>query len=82
MGKYDIESLLIDIESMLQAKLNLKIAAIEAEKAAEGDALSLEPIDSSSYFMQSLTRDFMQKTRSIFFGVENIPKETNARNYR
>lgn len=50
-AKYDLEDLVLDFKTMLQAKLNAEIAAVEAQKVAQGfAAASPLPIQPEGYF--------------------------------
>ena len=70
---YDIEDLLDDIEVLLKANLNTKIAAIEAEKIAAGKPdVSLQAIDDAAYFQQTWSDKIMNRAPAIFYGLEQI----------
>ena len=66
---YDIESLLDDILTLLQAGLNTKIAALNTEK---GDEIQLETINSDAYALQSLNGPHMNFNPFVFYGVQDI----------
>lgn len=75
--KYDCESLLANIKSILVANLNTKIAAVEAEKIAQGFAATgLASIDTTNgYFEQNWSDKILNINPAIFFGVEDIKTE-------
>lgn len=73
MAKYDLEKLVADIKSIMVNNLNTKIAAIEAEKVADGQpATGLEAIDSASYFEQTFSDAVMAVSPALFYGVESV----------
>lgn len=74
MAKYDLENLLADIKSILVANLNTAIAAVEAEKIAQGlPTTGLAAVDNSSgYFLQNWSDAILNITPAIFYGVEDI----------
>lgn len=51
MGRYDIESVLVDVKAFLLANLNTQISAINTEK---NDSATLKTVDSTSYHLQFL----------------------------
>lgn len=55
MAKYDVEKLLGDLLSIAKAKLNAKLAAIDAEKA---DGVTMREIDDDAYFFQDLHKEY------------------------
>jgi hypothetical protein len=60
--KYDVESLVQDIETLLKAKLNAAVAAVEAEQIAAGlPASDLLPVDQDGYFQFDWTSDSLNK---------------------
>jgi hypothetical protein len=66
---YDLESLLDDIETLLKAKLNAKIASIEAEKVLP---IGLPAVLTDAYFQQSWSDKILNYSPAIFYGVEKI----------
>lgn len=72
MSSYDIEMMLDDIEVLLKATLNVKIAAIEAEKTALGIPVVLDPVAATSYFQQNWSDNILNEAPAIFYGVETI----------
>jgi hypothetical protein len=72
MATYDIETLLDDIETLLKANLNTKIAAIEAEKTALGKAVGLPSVDTNAYFQQAWSDKILNYSPAIFYGLEQI----------
>lgn len=78
MAKYDIESLLLDIETLLKNNLNNKITAINSEK---NDSIVLAQIDSNAYFMQSLDGPEVNYNPFIFYGIEAISDEATGANF-
>jgi hypothetical protein len=69
MKKYDIESLLKDIEAVLSVNLNAKLTQIDTEKA---DGITLKPIDSRAYFLQELNSRVANYNPFILYGITNI----------
>ena len=69
MAKYDLEKLLNDIETILKANLNTKLAAIDTEKA---DSITLATVDSTAYVRQSLNGETVNSDPFIFYGVDEI----------
>lgn len=75
-AKYDAEDLL---ETVLEVMtngdaLNVKIAAIEAEKTAAGKGLTppLDSIDAAAYYEQTWTNKVLNNTPAIFYGIEDV----------
>jgi hypothetical protein len=77
VAKFDQEDLLDSILDIMTTKLNARISAIEAEKAAKSMALSptLAPIASDAYYLQSWSEKILTKTPAIFYGVEDVTTE-------
>lgn len=71
---YDLENLLSDIKTILIANLNTKIAAVEAEKIAQGlPATGLSSIDTThGYFEQNWSDRILTLSPALFYGVEEI----------
>jgi hypothetical protein len=67
--KYDIESLLFDIESVLSSKLNAKLSQISADKS---DGITLRPVDNRAYFLQELNSRSANFNPFILYGVTSI----------
>lgn len=80
MTKYDVENLLVDVKALLVANLNTKLAAIEAEKVAQGlPATGLLPVDvAKGYFEQSWSDDILNINPAIFFGIEDVQAVGNG----
>ena len=75
MPKYDAENLLADIKtSILTTNLNTAIAAVEAEKIAQGlPVTSILPVDTTiGYFEQSWTMENLNVNPAIFYGIEDV----------
>lgn len=53
MARYDIENFLSDLVATCKAKLNTKIADINAEK---GDAITVATVPDEAYFFQALNK--------------------------
>lgn len=68
---YDIEQLLEDIETLLKATLNNKIAAIEAEKIALGKGIGLLPVNDAAYHQQTWSDKILNRSPAIFYGLED-----------
>ena len=69
---YDIEEMLDNIETILKASLNTKIAAIEAEKTVLGKPIGLPAVDTNAYIQQTWSDKILQYNPAIFYGVEEI----------
>jgi hypothetical protein len=67
-ARYDAESLCDDLEAILKAGLNTKIAEISAEK---DDGLSLATIEDDAYFFQTLGDRAANFNPIILYGVED-----------
>lgn len=68
--KYDLETLLSDIVTILKANLNTKLTAIQTEK---GDGLVCPAIDSTyGYAQQDLTQAVMNQKAFVLYGVDDI----------
>lgn len=70
--RYDLESLLRDVETILKDELNAKITAINTEKA---DDLSIDPIDAGAYFVQTLNDRAANCDPFVLLGVEDLQAE-------
>lgn len=68
-AKYDIESLLADVLSILTTNLNTKISAITTEK---GDSLPLATVPAAAYFCQTLNDGMANFDPFVFYGVGDI----------
>jgi hypothetical protein len=66
---YDLESLMVDVKSILTTNLNTKIGAINTEK---GDSITLLTVDSSAYFLQDLDHASVNHNPFIFYSCEDI----------
>jgi len=73
--KYDIESLLADIKTIVSDNFNTKVAAINAEKA---DGVSLDTLDASAYFLQQLNGRMANWNPICLYGVDNIETVTRG----
>lgn len=67
--KRDLENILDDIETLLKAQYNTKLTAIDTEKA---DGITLAPVATGAYFMQTLNNTVANFNPFIFYGVEQI----------
>jgi hypothetical protein len=69
-GKFDIETALNNVKQLLQANLNTKLAAIDAEKA---DGITLAQIPSGAYILQSLDQAVAaQFNPFVLYGIDKI----------
>ena len=75
---YDLETLLDDIETLVKANLNTKIAAINSEK---NDSISLATIDSEAYFFQSLDGKQINYTPFVAYGISNFDSPEDGGHY-
>lgn len=73
--RYDLESLLYDIETMLKAKLDTEIDAVETEK---NDGLLLPNIGQNAYAVQTLDNQTMNYEQFVFLGVTDIRTNGNG----
>lgn len=71
-AKYDAESLLVDIEALLKADLNAKIAEISAEKA---DGLELKSVPAAAYFFQTLNEKCANFNPFVIYGITDGTEE-------
>jgi hypothetical protein len=78
MSKYDVETLLFDVQALLSANLNTKIAAINTEK---GDSITLKNVDSSAYFLQELNGPPVNLNPFILYGEEKIDAQYQTGNH-
>lgn len=74
--EYDSEDLLDTLLGIMTdgSALNNKIAAIEAEKTAQGKQLTpaISSIDNTAYFPQTWNDKILNKTPAIFYGIEDV----------
>lgn len=75
--RYDPENLMADIKVILVANLNTAIAAVEAEKIAQGlPTTNLASVDTTNgYYEQNWSDKILQSSPAIFFGIEEIITE-------
>lgn len=67
--KYDLESMLYDIEAFLKSKLNDQINSVSAEK---GDGLSLDNIGDNAYAVQTMDNKVMNYEDFVYIGCTDI----------
>jgi hypothetical protein len=77
-ARYDVEMLLDDIETLLKANLNTKIATLEAEKVTLGKGVGLASISTNAYVQQTWDDKILNLSPAIFYGIETI--ETQGAN--
>jgi len=77
MARYGLEELLNDLETIIKANLNTKIASINTEY---DDDYNLETVRDEAYFLQTLDQQFSNYPTSILYGVTNIDSISNAGN--
>ena len=72
----DLVNMLYDIMTTGSA-LNNQIAAVDAEKTANGQTLTpaLSSVDSSAYYPQSWTDKILNSSPAIFYGIEDVVTE-------
>lgn len=72
--KFDIEELLDWCLGVMTGGLNTRIALIEAEKIANGKAVTptLAPIAAGNYYMQTWSDKMLNTSPSIFYGIEDV----------
>jgi hypothetical protein len=69
MAKYDLERLLADIEALMVANLNTKLAAINTEK---NDAITLKEVSSDAYFFQGMNSKQANYNPFVIYSIEDI----------
>lgn len=74
-GKFDTESLLRDIETLLKAKLNAVLISINDEKA---DDITLRCIEEDAYFLQALSERMTNHNPFLFYGVQDIKPDDDS----
>lgn len=67
--KYDAESLIADLETILKADLNDKLSEITAEK---GDGLELKSVDSNAYIFQTQNDTIANYDPFIYFEISEV----------
>lgn len=73
MAKYDLESLLNDIEATLKAKLNTRIGVVEAEKTGLGSPVGLPLVDDpNGFFKQTWDDRILNQNPAVFYGIQTI----------
>ncbi len=82
-AKVDNEALLDAILAIMTdagTGLNVRVAAIEAEKAAAGKALatSVLPIPAAGYFRQTWDEKILNTSPAIFYGFEDVVPVSNG----
>lgn len=75
MAKYDVESLLADVKTIISANFNSKIAAINLEK---NDSIALDQLDAGAYFLQQLNGRMANYNPICLYGVENIESSSRG----
>lgn len=76
--KYDLESLLNDVQAMIAANLNTKIAAIESDRGALSP--TLKTVASGAYFLQTLNDAAANFDPYILYGVDDIESDGRGAN--
>ncbi len=78
--KYDAEDLLDTVLGIMTASLNTRIAAIEAEKIADGKGVTptLAAVASGSYYLQAWSDKILNTSPAIFYGLEDVQTESNG----
>lgn len=69
MARYDIETLLTDVQSFLQANLPTQITSMNSEKS---DSISLSSINNAAYFYQTMNEKIASYDPFLYLGVSNI----------
>ena len=75
MAKYDTESLLADIKTIISANFNAKVTAINLEK---NDGISIDTLDSNAYFLQQLNGRMANYNPICLYGVESIESSSRG----
>jgi hypothetical protein len=73
MARYDIETFLGAVEAHLKANLSDALTAVTTEK---GDGLTLEPVSSDGYFIQTLDERVTNYNPYIYIGATEAPEVT------
>lgn len=66
--KISVESIADEIETLLSANLNTKLAAIDANR---GGGITCPTINSNAYFFQSLNEDIANYNPFVLYGLNN-----------
>ena len=81
-AKYDAESILEMVLEIMTSggALNAQIAAIEAEKTAQGKGLTpaLASVASGAYYEQTWSEKMLNTSPSIFYGIEEVKAVANG----
>lgn len=81
-AKFDTEDLMNSILAVMTTNdaLNVKIAEIEAEKAAKSQSLSpvLKTIAADSYYLQTWSDKILNTNPAILYGIEDVSGVENA----
>lgn len=74
MPKYDIEDLIDDLRTEVEAALPAKLTEIENEKIAKGKGVDggLDAIESNAWYYQTWDDKILQFKAGIFYGVEDV----------
>jgi len=84
MALYDLESLMDDVRTLYQTKLNDEITAINTEKSAvSGDVEFMSTLTTDDYFNLYLTNKVINKKLFILVGIEReeSPSEIMEENF-
>ncbi len=68
-GKYDIESLLVDMLTFMRAQVNRQHAAIDPEK---NDGSTLSTVANGAYFLQTASYDMTNFDPFVLYGIDDI----------
>jgi len=71
MAQYDIETFLGAVEEYLKANLSAALTAVTAEK---GDSLTLKPVPSDGYFIQTLNERVANYDPYVYIGANESPE--------
>lgn len=72
---FDMENILEDVKAVLVANFNTKLVEIDTEK---NDGVTLVPVESDAYFLQSLDNEFSNYSAFIVYGVTDINPINNG----
>lgn len=72
---YDLEAVLLDIETLLKSRLDAEIDIVEADK---NDGLVVAGIGQNAYAIQTMDNVIMNYEQFVFIGVTDIRTNSNG----
>lgn len=76
MAKYDLETVLSDISSVVTSNIAAKISAINSEK---NDSITLKDLDSNAVAIQSMDGKVLNYNPFLYVGIVNLDGEASPR---